>query len=94
MTMQNFFTLKRVKGSQGTRHGKALRFCRSFRILLSLGFGDREVVALESLHSGCKLRNYQKMTVMNRHLSLLRPRWGVTTMDNDVDLQEKFTNTE
>ena len=44
-------------------------FCCSFRILRSLGFGDRQEVPLRFLHSGCKLRDDRETMVVNRHLN-------------------------
>lgn len=43
MIMENFSTLKRAKSSQEIQHGKALRYSAacSFRISLSVGFGER-----------------------------------------------------
>ena len=46
------------------------RFCTSFRVLRSLGFGNRVVVPLTTLHYGCNLRDDRKTMVVNRHLKL------------------------
>ena len=48
------------------------RFCCSFRALLSLGFENGETVPLASLHSGCKLRDDDRITITNRHLSVCK----------------------
>jgi len=45
------------------------KFCCNFRILRSLGFGDKEKMRLSRLHRGCKLRDDRKTMVVNRHLT-------------------------
>jgi len=50
------------------------KFCGSFRILRSLGFGDGVMVPLATLHLGCKLRDDRKTMVVNRHLKLAEAR--------------------
>jgi hypothetical protein len=50
------------------------KFCCSFRILRSLGFGDGEEVPLKVLHSGCKLRDDEGTMVVNRHLDFAKAR--------------------
>jgi hypothetical protein len=45
-------------------------FCCSFRALLSLGFENGETVPLASLHSGCKLRDDDRIMIANRHLGV------------------------
>jgi hypothetical protein len=61
-------------------------FCRSFRILRSLGFEDGQEVPLKLLHSGCKLRDDKETMVVNRYLE---PAQAVRRV-NTKSMPEKF----
>jgi hypothetical protein len=61
--------LRRVTGMGFSENTTFEVFCCQFRILRSLGFGNRQEVPLEFLHSGCKLRDDRRTIVVNRHLT-------------------------
>lgn len=61
--------LKTGKGLPGNSTWQSFEFfCQHFRILRSIGFGEKQEAPLEQLHSGCMLRDDSKKIIVNRHL--------------------------
>jgi len=70
-------------------------FCCYFRILRSLGFEDGQEVPLMTLHSGCKLQDYETM-VVNRHLKYAKAvhQYGTaSTATAAEDIVTKYNGT-
>jgi hypothetical protein len=98
--------LKTGKGQVGNTTWQSFeRFCCSFRILRSLGFGDEQEMSLKSLHSGCKLQDDRKTKVVNRHLkfaeavrqcgtnSMVKKRVGISRARSPDEVETKHSGT-